>query len=184
LAPGTSAKASGPALFRRGQSNTHALSGRDSCSGGTAARGWRLCLEDQEGPNQAREEAKGGQPKARNQDLHQLDRPVGPNHFGGILCVRKNVAVHQRTLIRVESSDVYEALAARWCAAHRAVRARIAAGHEAGELADDADVKALASLVTTTLYGLAIKARDGTLRARLRGTVEQLMRMWPRHGAA
>ena len=46
------------------------------------------------------------------------------------------------------------------------------------------DVEALASLVTTTLYGLAIKARDGTLRARLRGTVAQLMRMWPRHGAA
>jgi TetR/AcrR family transcriptional regulator, copper-responsive repressor len=83
----------------------------------------------------------------------------------------------------LESSDVYEALAARRRDADRAVRARIAAGHEAGELADDADVEALAGLVTTTLYGLAIRARDRTPRAHLRGTVEQLMRMWPRRGA-
>jgi hypothetical protein len=116
LAPGTSAKASGPALFRRGQSNTHALSRRDSCSGGTAAADGVFVWKTRKAP--IRPERK---PKARNQDLHQLDRPVGPNQFGGILCVRKNVAVHQRTLIRVESSDVYEAGrdAARSLAGHR-----------------------------------------------------------------
>jgi hypothetical protein len=35
-------------------------------------------------------------------------------------------------------------------------------------------------MVTATLYGLAIKARDGATRARLRGIVEQLMMTWPR----
>jgi hypothetical protein len=60
------------------------------------------------------------------------------------------------------------------------VRARIAAGQKAGELSDNADVDALTGMVTATLYGLAIKARDGAQRARLGRIVEQLMMMWPR----
>jgi hypothetical protein len=34
--------------------------------------------------------------------------------------------------------------------------------------------------VMATLYGLAIKARDGASRATLRKIVEQTMRTWPR----
>jgi hypothetical protein len=60
------------------------------------------------------------------------------------------------------------------------VRARIAAGQKAGELSDNADLDALTGMVTAILYGLAIKARDGAPRARLRRIVEQLMMMWPR----
>jgi TetR/AcrR family transcriptional regulator, copper-responsive repressor len=81
-----------------------------------------------------------------------------------------------------ESNDVYEALAARRLAAERAVRTRIAAGHKAGELAESADVDALTGMVTATLYGLAMKARDGAPRARLLRIAEQLMRAWPRRG--
>ena len=59
------------------------------------------------------------------------------------------------------------------------VRARLAAGQNAGELPDNVDIDALAGIVTATLYGLAIKARDGAPRARLRALVDQLMAMWP-----
>jgi TetR/AcrR family transcriptional regulator, copper-responsive repressor len=83
----------------------------------------------------------------------------------------------------VESSDIFEALAERRRMAEGAVRARIAAGQTAGELADNVDIDALTGIVTATLYGLAIKARDGTPAARLRKIVEQLMTTWPRRQA-
>jgi AcrR family transcriptional regulator len=77
------------------------------------------------------------------------------------------------------STDISEALADRRRMAEGAVRARIAGGKNTGELSDNADVDALTGMVTATLYGLAIKARDGVPRARLRKIVEQLMKMWP-----
>src|SRR5262249_30802954 len=83
----------------------------------------------------------------------------------------------------IESTDVFEVLAERRRTAENVVRARIAAGREAGELADDADVDALTGMVTATLYGLAIKARDGAPRAYLRTIVEQLVTIWPRRAA-
>lgn len=79
----------------------------------------------------------------------------------------------------VDSSDVFAALADRRHAAEIAVRRRIAAGRLAGELAEDADIDALTGLITTTLFGLAVKARDGTSRAALRQIVDQAMRSWP-----
>jgi AcrR family transcriptional regulator len=84
----------------------------------------------------------------------------------------------------VESMDIFGALAERRRAAESFVRARIAAGQKAGELSGSADVDALAGIVTATLYGLAIKARDGAPRARLRLVVEQLMMLWPRRSSA
>lgn len=83
-----------------------------------------------------------------------------------------------------ESDDIREALAERRRFAERTVRARIKAGQQAGELAEDADVDALAGAVTAVLYGLAVKARDGVPRAALLRTVEQSMRMWPRRKRA
>jgi AcrR family transcriptional regulator len=84
----------------------------------------------------------------------------------------------------IESTDIFEALAKRRRTAENAVRARIAAGQKAGELTDNADVDALTGMVTATLYGLAIKARDGAPRARLRRIAEQLMMTWPRREPA
>jgi AcrR family transcriptional regulator len=81
-----------------------------------------------------------------------------------------------------ESSDVYLALANRRRAAERVVRDRIAAGQKAGELQEDADIDALTGVITATLYGLAIKARDGASRATLRRIVEQTMHSWPHRG--
>jgi AcrR family transcriptional regulator len=79
-----------------------------------------------------------------------------------------------------ESSDIADELAARRRIVERIVRERIAAGREAGELANDTDVDALAGLIVTTLYGLSIKARDGASRAALRKVTDQVMSMWPR----
>jgi AcrR family transcriptional regulator len=84
----------------------------------------------------------------------------------------------------IESTDIFEALAERRRIAEKAVRARIAAGQKAGELADNADVDALTGIVTATRYGLAIMARDGVPRGRLRRVVEQLMITWPRRETA
>jgi AcrR family transcriptional regulator len=78
-----------------------------------------------------------------------------------------------------ESSDIYLALAERRANAENAVRARIQAGQMAGELAESADVDALAGMVTATLFGLAVKAKDGTARARLHRIVDQMMQAWP-----
>ncbi len=78
-----------------------------------------------------------------------------------------------------ESRDVFSALANRRHAAETAVRARIAAGEAAGEMSDGVDIDALTGLVTTTLFGLAIKARDGASRASLQRIVDQAMRAWP-----
>jgi len=78
------------------------------------------------------------------------------------------------------SRDVFEALSEQRKFAERAIKSRIAAGAAAGELAVGTDVDALAGFVTALLNGLAIHARDGVSRPRLRKRVEQAMRMWPR----
>jgi AcrR family transcriptional regulator len=100
-----------------------------------------------------------------------------PDHPKGCMVVTS------ATNCTTQSDDIYEALAERRHATESAVRARIAAGHKAGELSDEADVDALTGVVTSTLFGMSIKARDGVPRARLRRTAEQLMRMWPRREA-
>jgi len=79
----------------------------------------------------------------------------------------------------VESSDIFKALADRRHAAETVVRERIAAGQAAAEFAETADIDALTGLITATLYGLAIKARDGASRATLCKVVDQAMRAWP-----
>ena len=79
----------------------------------------------------------------------------------------------------VDSSDISAALAERRKNAEMAVRARISAGQTAAELADDTDVDALTGTVTATLYGLAVKAKDGASRAQLHKIVDQFMRAWP-----
>jgi TetR/AcrR family transcriptional regulator, copper-responsive repressor len=79
-----------------------------------------------------------------------------------------------------ESGDIEEALASRRRAAQAMLRRRIAAGRAAGELSPGADIDALAGLVTATLSGLAILARDGASRASLERIVKQTMLGWPR----
>jgi len=97
-----------------------------------------------------------------------------PDNPGGCLVLSGS------TNYTAESDDIREALAERRRLAERTVRGRIKAGQQAGELADDADVDALAGAVTAVLYGLAVKARDGASRASLVRAAEQSMRMWPR----
>ena len=78
------------------------------------------------------------------------------------------------------STDVLNAIADKRHTAEAAVRSRIAAGDAAGELAKDVDVDALAGQMVATLYGLALKARDGASRATLNRIVDQVMRGWPK----
>lgn len=89
------------------------------------------------------------------------------------------MVVLSATNCAAESADVMNALVERRRMAERAVRARIAAGGAAGELSPDADIDALAGLVITTLYGLAIYARDGASSAALHKIVAQAMAAWP-----
>jgi hypothetical protein len=83
-----------------------------------------------------------------------------------------------------ESADVMEALVSRRRAAQGVLRQRIAAGRAAGELARGVGIDALAGMVTSTLLGLAVLARDGASRASLRRIVEQMMLAWPHRDAA
>jgi AcrR family transcriptional regulator len=89
------------------------------------------------------------------------------------------VVVLGATNCTAESTDIYLALAERRANAERAVRARIHIGEMAGELADGADVDAIAGMVTATIYGLAVKAKDGVSRAQLHRIVSQMMEAWP-----
>ena len=90
------------------------------------------------------------------------------------------MVVLSATNCAVESSDVLQDLADRRSVTERAIRDRITAGRAAGEFPADDDADALAGLVTATLYGIALKARDGASRKSLRKIVDQMMRMWPR----
>lgn len=90
------------------------------------------------------------------------------------------IVVLGATNCSAEPDDIFKALADKRRAAETAVRSRIAAGHAAGELPEDADVDALTGLITATLYGLALKARDGASRANLRRIADQSMQAWPR----
>jgi AcrR family transcriptional regulator len=89
------------------------------------------------------------------------------------------MVVLSATNCTVESSDVLGALAERRRATERAIRERIAAGRTAGELSASTDIDALAGLVVITLFGFAIKARDGASPASLRKVAEQTLRIWP-----
>lgn len=62
---------------------------------------------------------------------------------------------------------------------HASLQARIQRGIEDGELASDADAGALATFYATVLLGMAVQARDGASRERLRAAVEAAMRAWP-----
>jgi AcrR family transcriptional regulator len=78
-----------------------------------------------------------------------------------------------------ESRDVLDELAGRRRALEHAIHDRIAAGRRRGELPAGADIEALSGAIIATLYGLAIKARDGASRASLRRVIAQTMRTWP-----
>lgn len=83
------------------------------------------------------------------------------------------------TNCRAESREVLNALAGRRGELEHSIRDRIAVAKSVGEIPPDTDVDALAGVVIASLYGIAIKARDGAPRATLRRIVEQVMRLWP-----
>jgi AcrR family transcriptional regulator len=67
---------------------------------------------------------------------------------------------------------------------HRAVSeeafaARIRKGVAAGDVPADTDVDVLAAYFSTIARGLAVQARDGASRDRLREIAEVAMRVWP-----
>jgi AcrR family transcriptional regulator len=104
--------------------------------------------------------------------MDAIDSFCNPNQPKGCMVVLS------ATNCTVESSDILSALAERRRATERAIRDRIATGRTAGELSASTDIDALAGLVMVTLYGFAIKARDGASRASLRKVAEQTLRIW------
>jgi AcrR family transcriptional regulator len=58
------------------------------------------------------------------------------------------------------------------------IRKRIERGVAEGDVPPDADLDALVSLFTTTLYGLPARARDGALRKSLQVAVAGAMAAW------
>lgn len=58
------------------------------------------------------------------------------------------------------------------------IRKRLERGVAEGDLPADADLEALVSLYTTTLYGLPARARDGASRKSLQATVAGAMAAW------
>jgi AcrR family transcriptional regulator len=142
----------------------------------------RLFLEAvaryQEGPGAFAKKALAEEPTAeraiRSLLMGAVDSFCDPKQPKGCMVVLS------ATNCAVESSDVLHDLADRRRATERAIRDRIVAGRAAGEFPADTDADALAGLVTATLYGIALKARDGASRNSLRRIVDQTMRMWPR----
>jgi AcrR family transcriptional regulator len=144
----------------------------------------RLFLESvdryQAGPGAFAKEALTEEPTAeraiRRLLLGAVDSFCDPRQPKGCMVVLS------ATNCAVESSDVLHELADRRRATERAIRDRIAAGRADGEFPASADIDGLSGLVAATLYGIAIKARDGASRASLRRIVNQTMRAWPRAG--
>jgi TetR/AcrR family transcriptional regulator, copper-responsive repressor len=144
----------------------------------------RLFLEAvdryQAGPGAFAKQALTEEPTAeraiRRLLLGAVDSFCDPKHPTGCMVVLS------ATNCAVESDDVLQELVKRRRATERAIRHRIAAGQADGEFAANADVDALAGLVASALYGIAIKARDGAAPTSLRKIVDQTMRMWPRAG--
>lgn len=59
-----------------------------------------------------------------------------------------------------------------------AMQARFRQGMEAGEIAPDADLAAMAAFYTTVHQGMAFRARDGATADELRGTARAAMTAW------
>ncbi|WP_166360293.1 TetR/AcrR family transcriptional regulator [Pseudomonas akapageensis] len=56
---------------------------------------------------------------------------------------------------------------------------RIQRGVEEGDVPRGVDVAVMVDLVSTVIYGMSIRARDGTTSESLRGVADALMAAWP-----
>jgi len=71
-----------------------------------------------------------------------------------------------------------EELAETRRAALGAMEARLRRGRDAGEIAPDADLAAIAAFYTTVHQGMVFRARDGATPDELRGTAQAAMMAW------
>jgi AcrR family transcriptional regulator len=131
----------------------------------------------QAGPGCFAQEALTQEPTAKQavrRLLHDaIERFADPSGPKGCMVVLS------ATNCTAQADDVQAALADLRRSALDAVRNRLAAGQAAGDLTPDADIDTLASLVTTTLYGLALQARDGVASDRLHKIADQVLQAWP-----
>lgn len=77
------------------------------------------------------------------------------------------------------SAEVEADLRRRRAANEAAIRRRIEAGRDAGELPADADVGALAKFYAGVFQGMSFQARDGASRDELERVAEVAMASWP-----
>lgn len=78
-----------------------------------------------------------------------------------------------------DADDVREELATIRGEIEAALRDKIAASVEAGEMPDTADPTVLAAFVMTVIQGLSTLARDGGSRAKLQRVGQLAMNVWP-----
>jgi len=77
------------------------------------------------------------------------------------------------------SHDVQAAMAKLRAKLERALRERIAAGVERGELSPDTDAATLAAFYMSIRNGMSTQAQDGAKRERLVAIADAAMRAWP-----
>ena len=81
--------------------------------------------------------------------------------------------------VSAEAEDVKEELAAIRREIEAALRDKIAAGIDAGDVPGTADPTALAAFVITAIQGLSTLARDCGSRAKLQQVAKLAMLVWP-----
>jgi AcrR family transcriptional regulator len=81
--------------------------------------------------------------------------------------------------VSAEADDVREELAAIRRGIETALRDKIAAGIETGELPAEADPTVLAAYVMTVIQGFSTLARDGASRANLQQVATLALKVWP-----
>ena len=82
--------------------------------------------------------------------------------------------------VSAEADDVREELASIRRAIESALRDKIAAGIETGEVPAGADPTVLAAYVMTIIQGLSTLARDGATRPKLQQVARLALAAWPR----
>ncbi len=88
------------------------------------------------------------------------------------------LVVHGAPNRHTDSAGAHSHLAALRRQAQALIVARLKRGVVAGEIADSADLAAIAGFYTTVLHGLAVQSRDGTPRQAQSAIIDCAMAAW------
>lgn len=97
-----------------------------------------------------------------------------PNHPDGCLLVQGALASGP------DSERIRRELARRRSDAEAAIRRRLEAAIDAGELPQQANAAKLARYIVTVLWGMSVQASGGATRAELKSVAAMAMKSWPK----